>query len=277
MKISRKRILEAGLVIITFSLGFAPNVWAQSCAIAPTCESLGYTMSSTDCEGHNFLKCPFDTTVGYCDMGSSESSSKCEEPTVGGFLFSDMSCSTALSKDKTVIGVIFDAEYRLALALDEQTGPLTTTNFKEDPNIPYDHLHEQYDFSGKNKTKILMEACQTQNISCPGIEYVSSYKTAGTNAGDWYLPAYGELYEMLISVDPLLNKSLSMVGGKLITVETSYSAYDIGYFSSTIITFRTDYTTTTTLNVYRESNQIKTARSSAKMNGSEHIRPVIQF
>ncbi len=38
---------------------------AQTCAIPPTCESLGYTMSEADCEGA-VIKCPFDTTKVYC-------------------------------------------------------------------------------------------------------------------------------------------------------------------------------------------------------------------
>lgn len=58
-----KRTLGATLLLTTaFSV---TEGWTQTCAIPPTCESLGYTMSEADCEGA-VIKCPFDTTKVYC-------------------------------------------------------------------------------------------------------------------------------------------------------------------------------------------------------------------
>ncbi|MDD4556900.1 MAG: hypothetical protein PHE89_06215 [Alphaproteobacteria bacterium] len=38
---------------------------AETCEIAPTCDSLGYTQTTSECTG-NFLKCPFDQTKVFC-------------------------------------------------------------------------------------------------------------------------------------------------------------------------------------------------------------------
>ena len=51
-------------------LGLANVVQAQ-CVTPPTCAQLGYTKTASECSGHTFLKCPFDTSVGYCDLGTS--------------------------------------------------------------------------------------------------------------------------------------------------------------------------------------------------------------
>lgn len=57
--------LTAALLGTTI-LGSSAQSAAQTCAVAPTCESLGYTMTATDCTGKKTLKCPFDTSKLYC-------------------------------------------------------------------------------------------------------------------------------------------------------------------------------------------------------------------
>ncbi|MBE6453239.1 MAG: hypothetical protein E7012_07125 [Alphaproteobacteria bacterium] len=45
----------------------------DSCMVSPSCESLGYTKSATDCVGKKAISCPFDTTLFYCpESGFSE-------------------------------------------------------------------------------------------------------------------------------------------------------------------------------------------------------------
>ena len=62
-KINYYRMLLGGISL----LGLANVVQAQ-CVTPPTCAQLGYTKTASECSGHTFLKCPFDTSVGYCDL-----------------------------------------------------------------------------------------------------------------------------------------------------------------------------------------------------------------
>ncbi len=41
-------------------------VRAQTCATPPSCASLGYTMTSSDCSGQPTLVCPFDASAVFC-------------------------------------------------------------------------------------------------------------------------------------------------------------------------------------------------------------------
>ena len=69
-KINYYRMLLGGISL----LGLANAVQAQ-CVTPPTCSELGYTKTASECSGHTFLKCPFDMSVGYCDLGTSSSNS----------------------------------------------------------------------------------------------------------------------------------------------------------------------------------------------------------
>ncbi len=75
-KINYYRMLLGGISL----LGLANAVQAQ-CVTPPTCSELGYTKTASECSGHTFLKCPFDTSVGYCDLGTSSTPvvQTCEE------------------------------------------------------------------------------------------------------------------------------------------------------------------------------------------------------
>lgn len=67
MNKTHQNIFGASLALATFS--FTYNTYAQTCITPPTCETLGYKMTEAECEGHSFLKCPFDANIGYCDLG----------------------------------------------------------------------------------------------------------------------------------------------------------------------------------------------------------------
>ena len=58
----------------------------------------------------------------------------------------------------------------------------------------------------------MLEYCKTKGKSCPAFEYVNSYKTEGTQAGDWYLPAMGELNAIYDNKDAL-DIALGKIGG----------------------------------------------------------------
>lgn len=60
-------------VFLPALIAFVPAAQAATCAVAPTCEQLGYVQSSSDCAGaKNILKCPFDLSKLYCSKASAE-------------------------------------------------------------------------------------------------------------------------------------------------------------------------------------------------------------
>ena len=50
-------------------------VRAQTCATPPSCASLGYTMTSSDCSGLPTLVCPFDASAVFCAGTASSGNS----------------------------------------------------------------------------------------------------------------------------------------------------------------------------------------------------------
>ena len=87
---------------------------AMDCTQVSDCATLGYTKSASDCNGKSTVKCPFDTSKVMCS-GSAAS----QNITVGAILYGDGSVSNGLVLDKTPIGVVFDPDNRLALALTD--------------------------------------------------------------------------------------------------------------------------------------------------------------
>src|SRR5574344_739991 len=109
-----KRIMGLSLgLCLAFSLNMNAN--AQTCTAAPSCDSLGYTKSASDCSGE-YLKCPFDNNKVFCGGSGSSSSGggECSENpggttlAVGDILYYDFSTSSTYNPSKTPIGVVFD-------------------------------------------------------------------------------------------------------------------------------------------------------------------------
>ena len=60
----KKELLMFGSLLCLMS-GIG-TVRAQTCATPPSCASLGYTMTSSDCSGQPTLVCPFDASAVFC-------------------------------------------------------------------------------------------------------------------------------------------------------------------------------------------------------------------
>jgi len=59
------------IATVFFTILIFSNVSAQStCKIRPSCEAMGYTKTQADCNGKDFIRCPFDKSAYYC-QGSS--------------------------------------------------------------------------------------------------------------------------------------------------------------------------------------------------------------
>lgn len=92
---------------------------AADCKYVPACSNLGFKKTASECSGAKVvLKCPFDTSKYAC-----YSPSTIYEPKAGYYLYSDRSVSPREKYDeyvaagKTPIGIVFDADNRLARAL----------------------------------------------------------------------------------------------------------------------------------------------------------------
>ena len=92
MNIKNNNFSEVSLIVLAFSFFGASDVAAQTCITPPTCESLGYTLSQSQCSGHNFLKCPFNTSIGYCDLGSGNKVS-CSDGGYSAITISGQNCT----------------------------------------------------------------------------------------------------------------------------------------------------------------------------------------
>ena len=222
MKKELKRILGASFLTIAFSFIGNTSVWAQTCATPPTCESLGYTLTASQCTGRTVLKCPLDTSKIFC-VSAAEAGEITDCANVGDILYSDMTCSTAPISGKVAIGVVASPTRGLAIALEQGTAEWSD-NFFDIPNLTNNSGAPTADFSGKSNTKTIVDYCRTNNKSCPAAEYAYNYRTVGTETGDWYLPAGGEL-QSIYDNKAKLNATLQALGKTKLNSSSNYRNY----------------------------------------------------
>ena len=242
----RKILLYSSALVVSGLLSGAANA---ACIQTPSCSSLGYT-SSQSCNGG--VKCPFgnawnctvvDLTNKITELekqiteiinnggGSGTTTPDYTNCTVGAILYSDMSCNANVVASKTPIGVVFDTTNKLAVGMVGSEVPYSEGGLqwsKEYFDVPglsnitsWDTVTA--DWQGKKNTQIVLEYCKANGKSCPAFEYVNSYKTEGTKAGDWYLPALGELSAIGRNYEAL-NTALGKIGGERL--------YENDYWSS---------------------------------------------
>ena len=165
----------------------------------------------------------------------------CKSPKPGYYLYSDLTCSNQLISAKTVIGIIFSdpsvTSRRLAVNLkssneewkDVGSTWIDTSRADEWSNVATsafwidnltDHASPLEVDNGKANTKVIYTYCKGLGASCPAAEVAYEYSTAGTSAGDWYLPSTGEL-KWLFDNKTAVNKSLSSIGSSSL-YETCY-------------------------------------------------------
>ena len=242
----RKFLLYSSALVASGLLN--SGVAEAACIKTPTCSSLGYE-STTSCSGG--LKCPFGnawnctlinkinsittqitnlttrvTTLEtkVTELQKDAATANCK---IGDILYSDMSCNTNVVASKTPIGVIFDITNKLAIGLEEARN-FWADNYFDVPGLSNIELSSAAiaDWQGKNNTKVVLEYCKTKGKSCPAFEYVNSYKTEGTQAGDWYLPAAGELNIIYGHMD-VLNTALGKIGGTKLSTDFYWSSSEL--------------------------------------------------
>lgn len=98
-----KMTIGAMLLLTTAFSAFSVN--AQTCAVPPTCESLGYDKSADECRGLAQLKCPFDQSKYFCT--AYRNAGEGEPITVGDIAYSDGTYSAVPIPTKIPVGVVY--------------------------------------------------------------------------------------------------------------------------------------------------------------------------
>lgn len=163
------------------------SVQAQTCVTPPDCESLGYTKTATDCQGLDFLTCPFDESKYFCVLKGLGGSIPTTEVLPGMIYYSDGTVATDVIEGKKPIGIVayVDGVMKAIIALEENSGLKWS-----DEKINVSCLSES-SMNGMANSYCL----NSQSGSYPAAEYCNSYKpvTSGKGSSGWYLPANGEL------------------------------------------------------------------------------------
>ena len=229
-------------LLYSSALALLSGVAEAACIQTPTCSSLGYT-STSSCTGGT--KCPFGN---YWNCTAAESNNKITELTnkiteletqitelqkevgtsncqVGDILYSDMSCNPNIVSGKTPIGVVFDRIDKRAIALETKNDLEFADAGIDLSSMPSfsNEVSAKQDWNGKENTTEALNICKTNiyNLKCPALEYVTSYKTEGTKAGDWYLPSAGEMNAIFLNKE-ILNTTLKNLQERPIQSSDSY-------------------------------------------------------
>ena len=195
-------------------------------------------------------------TPAACNSNSSQ-----DNTAIGDILYSDMTTSYEVISGKTPIGIVFDPERKRAIALEKSPQGLkwfdeatycTSVEKNESGNgyfkcstsgqdyfcdVPeLTNMPSGNDMNGEENTLALMTSSRCRNNNTcngnwpmfPAASYAYKYKTEGTQAGDWYLPA---IQEMAIIRDDLsngkysnINIGLNLVGKESLSSTTIFWA-----------------------------------------------------
>ena len=268
-------LVSVGVMVMSAGTGYA------SCIPTPSCSSLGYE-SSSSCEGG--IKCPFGNAWN-CTLADkiteiiteiTEIKKVIEEGGVGGggntkdcavgsIFYSDISCSYGKVVDgKTPIGVVVyvDGQGHGQVMALKSIGNYTWGGHGTDiPGLN--------NFSSDSSASTDLQSCSNTVLitaagdksTYPAAWAAHEYKTAGTNAGDWCLPAAGIMFSIKKSMSAI-NAGFVLAGGDQLGTSSylwSSSEYDSNYAWDSY--FSTDY------GLY----------SSNSKNGSDEVRPVLEF
>ena len=267
-----KRIFYYTTTALVLSCGITQ---AQTCVPTPTCSTLGYT-STTACDGG--LKCPFgeawncsinDIKTEITELEKTietiEKENILKSCTVGNIFYSDWTCSATLTSNKTPIGVVVYTDgqgHGQVLALKSigsyTWGPTnnyipTLTHFGSAQNASYD-LN-----SCPNTEKIIAAGDKSKY---PAAWAAHEYKTEGTSAGDWCLPAAG-IFTLYYNNQQLVNIGLTNAGGTQFTTSTyawSSSEYVTSYANAWYSNFNNEY-----------------GLDRSTKHNSYEVRPVLEF
>ena len=268
-----RKILLASAGVMVMSAGVAYD----ACIPTPSCSSLGYE-SSLSCEGG--IKCPFGNAWN-CTLvnkitelekiiqeggadGNKGDTSNC---VVGSIFYSDHTCSYgALLPTKAPIGIVVysdNAGHGQVMAL-KGLGSYTWGGYGIDisalQNFSSASAASKDLASCENTTKIIAAGDKS---TYPAAWAAHEYKTIGTNAGDWCLPAAGIMTSIKNGME-LINIGYGLASGTKIGTNdhiwssSEYTSYDAWYSG-----FDSDYGLLNIFNHYKDRDY--------------EVRPVLEF
>ena len=231
-----KKILLAsvGIMVMSAGTGYA------ACIPTPSCSSLGYE-SSSSCEGG--IKCPFGNAWN-CTLvnkiteiekiiqegGASSNKGDTSNCVVGSIFYSDWTCSYgSVIATKAPIGVVVysdNAGHGQVMALKSIGSYTRGVNGTDLPTLQnYSSASDaSKDFSScENTLKIIADG---DKETCAAPWAVQEYKTVGTSAGDWCLPAAG-IFTSIYNNLSIINNAFNLTGGTQIG-----TGVDFHYWSS---------------------------------------------
>ena len=164
---------------------------------------------------YNYVSCCTPSCTSYtgtCNYysylandGCGSTCIKCQQIKVGDIYYSDGTITSDIL-NKTPIGIVFKTNGKNGLIVSlEETGYINWTNSLEDtPTLNnFNETTATSDADGKNNTEKLINYYGSQ---APAAYYCSNYNTPGTNKGEWYLGAYGEMYHLYKNRTTINNK-----------------------------------------------------------------------
>ena len=247
----RKVLLaSAGVMAMGAGVGYA------ACIPTPSCSSLGYE-SSSSCEGG--IKCPFGnawnctvinkvneitnkvTELEKVVEQNSSGNSSCQ---VGYVYYSDKTCYAAHISSKTPIGVVvyIDGQgHGQVMALKSIGSYKWSSSYTDIPTLTNFTSAESasYDLNSCANTQKIMAAGDKN--AYPAAWAAHEYKTEGTNAGDWCLPAAG-VFTSYYNNQQLVNIGMTNAGGTQIgTSSDNWSSSEYSRTNAWHSYFRSDY------------------------------------
>ena len=262
--------LSAGLL-------FSSSAYAlENCVTPPSCEELGFTVNVEDCTGSS-LKCPWDLSKAACKVNTNKPIS-C---TVGSVLDGDQLCYEAgkLPDGISPIGIVFDEENRLAVAL---------TDVKKDGSADSETMYwaeKSYDIPSLKDCQYSDGDAAVDSCGIDGRANTTAILGCGSNCGtryaakaantynpsncsadfckqnQWFLPSMRDLVKIYANKS-IINASLSLLssfGAKALT--ESY------YWSST------EHSNTYAWRFHMGSGY----RVWSGKTGSSYVRPVVKY
>ena len=162
--------------------------------------------------------------------------------TIGNIYYSDGTCSSCKLIDKTPVGIVAynDTNKHLIVSLETSIRMSWSTTLRDnegntiivrETDLPKlnNYISKDLaltDYNGLNNTQIIVEA-YGENTTDVSAVYCYNYAPTGleNSKGKWYLPAAGELYDIVYNNKVNINKSLSVLG-----INSLYTGY---HWSST--------------------------------------------
>ena len=121
--------------------------------------------------------------------------------------YSDKSCSSTYDSSKTAICVVVKDN---ALVMSQRSSSDMEWG-SYGSNLSLNNSSEtqaKNDFNGKTNTATII----AEDSGAVAAKYCNDYTTAGTSAGDWYLPAAGELYSYVYGNYSAINTAMTSIG-----------------------------------------------------------------